>query len=362
MRRQLTGHADGSYSFRYYDGGEDRFDAEGRLIAEIAPDGSRHELVYADSNDDGRPDKHPLIGTSPRAVDPDVPMVVAYVYRVTRIRGRAADGSLAGRFIDFAYDNATGRPISASADDGRTVGYGHDNHAGATRGNLIEVRSLAAFFSWGIVMADECFSTVDLSGVSEWLALEAHLERKQPRIWAALQPALKDGDAPNDPVTEEEIDEAIEAEVFTLDESYDNGDLDLSREQYEAARTRIIAQDRERVREELLEVETEDGLYSSIAASELLAWALACPTHAFEEFLAGDARFSHHSSGAKSASRGRPRSVSGLVSSAIEAVDVAIMLLEQHGLGLSDQRDRNTLNDAFLELRGELSGCLGSGD
>jgi RHS repeat-associated protein len=147
MRGQLTEQADGTFAFRYYDGTADEYDAEGRLVAEIAADGSRHELLYADADGDGRPDKYPLIGTSPRAVDPDAPMVVAYVYRVTRIQERAADGALTGRQIDFAYDDATGRLASATADDGRSIGYAHDEYAGATRGNLVEVRGLEGIVS-----------------------------------------------------------------------------------------------------------------------------------------------------------------------------------------------------------------------
>jgi YD repeat-containing protein len=147
VRGQLAEHPDGSFSYRYYDGALDRYDAEGRLVAEIAADGNRHELLYADADGDGRPDKYPLIGTSPRAVDPDAPMVVAYVYRLARIQERAADGSLTGRYIDFVYDEATGRLLSATADDGRSVGYTHDSHAGSTRGNLVEVQGLAGIVS-----------------------------------------------------------------------------------------------------------------------------------------------------------------------------------------------------------------------
>ncbi len=142
VRGQLTEHADGTFSFRYYDGAVDEYDAEGRLTAEVDPSGNRHEFLYEDVGSDGRPDKFPLTGTSPSSVDPNQPMVVAYVYHLSRIRERAADGSLTGRNVDFGYDPATGRLTSVTVDDGRSLGYSHDETAGATRGNLVQVDGL----------------------------------------------------------------------------------------------------------------------------------------------------------------------------------------------------------------------------
>ncbi len=147
VRGQLTEHSDGTFRFRYYDGAIDEYDAEGRLVAEVDPSGNRHEFLYEDPGSDGHPDKFPLTGTSPSSVDPNRPMVVAYVYHLSRIRERAADGSLTGRYVDFGYDTATGRLTSVTADDGRSLGYAHDETAGATRGNLVQVDGLEGIVS-----------------------------------------------------------------------------------------------------------------------------------------------------------------------------------------------------------------------
>jgi len=138
VRGQLRARADGSFVFAYYNGTFDYYDAEGRLVAEQDAQGNSHEILYIDNTGDGRPDKFPLTGTSPTAVDPNLPMTVAYVYRVSRIQERSADGTLTGRRVNFAYDDATGRLVSITSDDGRLVTYSHDQAAGATRGNLIE--------------------------------------------------------------------------------------------------------------------------------------------------------------------------------------------------------------------------------
>jgi hypothetical protein len=130
---QLTELSDGSYEFRYSSGSRDVFDADGRLIAMVQRSGARHEFSYDTRG------RLPLIGTSPRAVDPTQPMVVAYQPRLTRIQERGANGVLTGYAVDFQYNATTGRLTAATASDGRTVTYGHDALAGATRGNLMTV-------------------------------------------------------------------------------------------------------------------------------------------------------------------------------------------------------------------------------
>jgi len=130
----LVEHPDGTFEFTYYNGFRDKFDVDGRLVEAIHREGHRHEYLY---EADG---KLPLTGTSPYAVDPDQPMVVAYMPQLTRIQERSADGQLTGVFVDFVYDAATGRVRQAVGSDGRQITYTHDPMPGGlTRGNLIQV-------------------------------------------------------------------------------------------------------------------------------------------------------------------------------------------------------------------------------
>lgn len=136
MQGQLTALGNGTYELRHPGGAVDRFDADGRLSMIVSPSGARQELIY-----DSR-GRLPLIGTSPRALDPNTPMLVAYQPRVTRIQERGADGVLTGYYVDFAYNDATGRVTSATTNDGRAVSYGFDVTGTATRGNLVSVSGL----------------------------------------------------------------------------------------------------------------------------------------------------------------------------------------------------------------------------
>lgn len=136
MQGQLTAQGNGTYELRHPGGSIDHFDADGRLSMMVSPSGARHELIY-----DAR-GRLPLIGTSPRSLTPNVPMLVAYQPRVTRIQERGADGTLTGYFIDLQYNDATGRVTKVIANDGREVNYGFDVTGTATRGNLISVSGL----------------------------------------------------------------------------------------------------------------------------------------------------------------------------------------------------------------------------
>ncbi len=137
----LTAQGNGTYQFRSTGGDIDVFDAAGRLSTRISASGGRHEFVY-DSR--GRTDL-PLIGTSPKSVNPNKPMLVAYQPRVTRIQERGADGQLTGYHIDFQYNDATGRLTKIVANDGREVNYTFDSLLNATRGNLIGVNGLTDY-------------------------------------------------------------------------------------------------------------------------------------------------------------------------------------------------------------------------
>jgi RHS repeat-associated protein len=133
---QLTALGSGSYEFRSADGDVDVFDADGRLSAIVNRTGERHELIY-----DSR-GKLPLIGTSPKSLDPNTPMLVAYQPRITRIQERASNGQLTGYYIDFQYNDTTGRITKVVANDGREVNYGFDVLGTATLGNLVSVSGL----------------------------------------------------------------------------------------------------------------------------------------------------------------------------------------------------------------------------
>lgn len=136
---QLTAKGSGTYEFRSADGDLDIFDADGRLIAIVNRTGERHELIY-----DSR-GRLPLIGTSPKSIDPNKPMLVAYQPRVTRIQERGANGDLTGYYVDFQYNDTTGRVTKIVANDGREVNYGFDTLLGSTRGNLISVNGLTDY-------------------------------------------------------------------------------------------------------------------------------------------------------------------------------------------------------------------------
>jgi RHS repeat-associated protein len=136
---QLTAQGSGTYQMRYSNGNTDIFDADGRVSAILNAAGVRHEFIY-----DSR-GRLPLIGTSPKSIDPNKPMLVAYQPRVTRIQERGANGQLTGYYVDFQYNDTTGRLTKIVANDGREVNYGFDVLSGSTRGNLISVSGLTNY-------------------------------------------------------------------------------------------------------------------------------------------------------------------------------------------------------------------------
>jgi len=129
--------ADNTFTLHSPNGEWDHFDTQGRLISHYDIKGNRHDYIY-----DARGNL-PLIGSSPNALDPSKPITVAYMSRLLRIEQRnASDNSLSGS-ITFAYNETTGRLVSATANDGRVVTYVHDDAgAGLTKGNLLQVNGL----------------------------------------------------------------------------------------------------------------------------------------------------------------------------------------------------------------------------
>lgn len=136
---ELTAQGNGTYALRYSNGNTDLFDAEGRISAILKHSGERHEFLYAVGG------RLPLVGTSPKSIDPNKPMLVAYQPRVTRIQERGADGQLTGYYIDFQYNASTGRLTKLVSNDGREVNYTHDAHLDSTRGNLVSVNGLTDY-------------------------------------------------------------------------------------------------------------------------------------------------------------------------------------------------------------------------
>ncbi|HQZ36478.1 MAG TPA: DUF6531 domain-containing protein, partial [Ilumatobacteraceae bacterium] len=154
---QLTANGDGSYEFRYYDGTRDMFDADGRLVREYDVNGFSHEFIYDAAG------KLPLTGTTPKAVEPGVPRVIAQLPRVTRIQERAADNSLTGVHVDFTYNPSTGRLQQVRSNDGRTATYTHDVLGSGTRGNLVRVDAPAGFSH--VYQYNDPFDTHNLTSI-----------------------------------------------------------------------------------------------------------------------------------------------------------------------------------------------------
>jgi RHS repeat-associated protein len=136
MLGTLTATGGGTYELRYVNGTTDFFDNLGRLTSVRDSKGNRHEYSY-----DSR-GKLPLIGTAKSSVDPTQPITIAYVYRITRIDERGAGGTLTGRYVTFQYNETTGRLMSVTANDGRSVSYVQDTAGALTKGNLTQVNML----------------------------------------------------------------------------------------------------------------------------------------------------------------------------------------------------------------------------
>src|SRR5262249_15936155 len=71
------------------------------------------------------PTQKPITGTSPYAVDPTKPSVVAQQFLLLEIDEQVG-GVLTGRKVTFSYDSQTGRLQWAQSQEGRRVTYGHE--------------------------------------------------------------------------------------------------------------------------------------------------------------------------------------------------------------------------------------------
>lgn len=136
QNNKLVKNADNSFTVNYLNGEKDHFDTQGRLMSSVDVRGN--QLVF--SYDPGG--KLPLIGGSPKTRDPLIPIVVAYVHRLTQIQIKLADASLGGS-VAINYNETTGRVSSIVANDGRTITYHHDITVdNLTIGDLVQVDGL----------------------------------------------------------------------------------------------------------------------------------------------------------------------------------------------------------------------------
>ncbi|MBI5041168.1 MAG: hypothetical protein HZB57_08220 [Gammaproteobacteria bacterium] len=140
-RATLTENPDGTFIVTQSGGSQEQYDAQGKLIALQDPQGNRLELSY-----DSR-GRLPLVGSSPFALDPATPAIVAYDYRLTKVQERLASGTLTNHFVDIHYDDATGRITDIQSSDGRQVTYSHDTTQSAKNGNLLQVNGLEGLVS-----------------------------------------------------------------------------------------------------------------------------------------------------------------------------------------------------------------------
>ena len=131
-KETLTSNGNGTYLLEYPRGEEAFFNVQGNL--EELRDRNGNKLFFEYS-----PGRVDLQGTSPYAVDPTTPMLVAQVYQLTRVYEELADSTVTGREVTFAYDGngRLDRATTGSAAGGnlREVHYDHD-----ADGNLIDVR------------------------------------------------------------------------------------------------------------------------------------------------------------------------------------------------------------------------------
>ncbi|NPU93026.1 MAG: hypothetical protein HPY82_14050 [Gammaproteobacteria bacterium] len=134
---ELKATGGGGFSFELRNGTREYYDSEGKLILLQNREGHVLELSYDPRG------KLPLVGTSPNSIDANQPMVVAYHHRLTQVAERSASGILTGRYVDFEYNETTGRLSKAIASDGREVVYEHQVAGGnLTTGNLAKVTGL----------------------------------------------------------------------------------------------------------------------------------------------------------------------------------------------------------------------------
>jgi RHS repeat-associated protein len=133
LKVSLTENSDGSFVRTFPNGKKEFYDIQGKMIADQDIHGNRLEYTYDTRG------RLPITGSSPYAVNPAVPSITSYDYRLTKIAERLASGSLSGQQVVLTYDDATGRLQKINSNDGREVVYTHDQTTSAKNGNLLTV-------------------------------------------------------------------------------------------------------------------------------------------------------------------------------------------------------------------------------
>ena len=120
LKGTLEEDGTGAYTFREHDGRKRHFDAYGRLSYIRDPFGNRLVMEYDPRG------KLPLTGISAYSPEPQTSMIVAYDHRLTRVKEQNASLQDTGRYVEFLYNEATGRLTKARDHTGREVVYGRD--------------------------------------------------------------------------------------------------------------------------------------------------------------------------------------------------------------------------------------------
>lgn len=133
----LVENTDGTFTLTYPQSGKETYDKQGRLTSKLDAQGNRLVFTYDTRG------RLPLTGSSPFSINPAVPSIVSYDYRLIKIEEKLAAGTMTGKSVTLTYNDTTGRVQKIRANDGREVSYTHDQTTTAKNGNLLTVTGLA---------------------------------------------------------------------------------------------------------------------------------------------------------------------------------------------------------------------------
>ena len=131
-RLNLIQNPDGSFVFYGNETGLRRYyDQEGKLVRQQTVLGNSLRMQYSEQ-------PKPLIGMSPNSITPDAAQIVSYNHQLQRIEEWDTNDSFTGKYVEFIYDNNTGRLTGIIDSAGRSVSYQHDSKGNLTRINYAE--------------------------------------------------------------------------------------------------------------------------------------------------------------------------------------------------------------------------------
>ncbi len=122
----LVENGDGSFTYTGFRGIQYLFDVEGKLTSIIDNHGNSLRMTHNSG-------KKPLVGISPFSLLASTPQIVSYDYQLTRVEQWDSTNTFSGRFVDFSYDDTTGRLDEISDFSGRTISYQYDDKGNLTR-------------------------------------------------------------------------------------------------------------------------------------------------------------------------------------------------------------------------------------